>query len=43
MGYVQGMCDLLAPLMVVLDDGETLRPLTLHLPMHNYTPSICIM
>lgn len=23
MGYVQGMCDLLAPLMVILDDGET--------------------
>lgn len=22
MGYVQGMCDLLAPLMVILDDGE---------------------
>lgn len=21
-GYVQGMCDLLAPLMVILDDGE---------------------
>lgn len=25
MGYVQGMCDLLAPLMVILDDGETPR------------------
>lgn len=24
MGYVQGMCDLLAPLMVILDDGEKL-------------------
>ena len=22
MGYVQGMCDLLAPLMVILDDGK---------------------
>lgn len=26
MGYVQGMCDLLAPLMVILDDGETFTP-----------------
>lgn len=25
MGYVQGMCDLLAPLMVILDDGEQLQ------------------
>lgn len=25
MGYVQGMCDLLAPLMVILDDGEEAR------------------
>lgn len=25
MGYVQGMCDLLAPLMVILDDGEKPR------------------
>lgn len=23
-GYVQGMCDLLAPLMVILDDGKNL-------------------
>lgn len=22
-GYVQGMCDLLAPLLVILDDGES--------------------
>jgi len=27
-GYVQGMCDLLAPLMVILDDGE--RDINLH-------------
>ncbi|MEQ2161529.1 hypothetical protein GOODEAATRI_010476 [Goodea atripinnis] len=26
MGYVQGMCDLLAPLMVILDDGERTLP-----------------
>lgn len=25
MGYVQGMCDLLAPLMVILDDGKKYR------------------
>lgn len=35
MGYVQGMCDLLAPLMVVLDDGELAH---LHLLLrHKYT------
>lgn len=25
-GYVQGMCDLLAPLLVILDDGECILP-----------------
>lgn len=25
-GYVQGMCDLLAPLLVILDDGEYVLP-----------------
>lgn len=25
-GYVQGMCDLLAPLLVILDDGECVLP-----------------
>lgn len=25
-GYVQGMCDLLAPLLVILDDGECVFP-----------------
>lgn len=37
-GYVQGMCDLLAPLLVILDDGEYVLPTTpgprLHTPSH---------
>lgn len=28
-GYVQGMCDLLAPLLVILDDGEWVTFLSL--------------
>lgn len=30
-GYVQGMCDLLAPLLVILDDGEWVALLSLSL------------
>lgn len=31
-GYVQGMCDLLAPLLVILDDGESTLWITSYLP-----------
>ena len=36
-GYVQGLCDLLAPLLVILDDGECTLPapaLGMQFPSH---------
>ena len=31
-GYVQGMCDLLAPLLVILDDGESTILVAIYFP-----------
>ncbi len=41
-GYVQGMCDLVAPLLVIIDDGEVL-PLVLYISTLKRSACYCLI